>query len=357
VTRIVLGNEFRTDVSVFRLALPTSWRFNPELPSTTIAARSAVEALLRAACMLEDLEPNDIDGHYRFAPRNGSHQFIDLYLYDQASGGAGFVKAATHDPQRLVDAALKLLDNCTCDDSCYQCLRSYKNRFEHALFDRRIGADLLRACFKGTQLDIEPLREDYALDRLKRDLDESGASMERVDGGLIGSDGKVVCLAHPFRPSEPCSQRAKTLAHGKDATAVDILLVLRALPIASNAALSEANGDPNSDLVSDPNGIPELTPEMIIAGDSFPPGNACRFAVADAKTGDILFRLTANTLTGKNGDGFGGEVAKGTMCLFRPFSGEPTKTGIYLIRRTDGHAFGATGEAWTVGVLQPVWMR
>ena len=67
----------------------------------------------------------------------------------------------------------------------------------------------------------------------------------------------------------------------------------------------------------------------------------------------MLFRLTANTLSGKNGDGSGGSVPKGKMCLFRPFTGEPSKKDVYLIRRTDGKAFGATGDAWTVGIPQP----
>uniref|UniRef100_Q07PM3 DEAD/DEAH box helicase domain protein n=1 Tax=Rhodopseudomonas palustris (strain BisA53) TaxID=316055 RepID=Q07PM3_RHOP5 len=353
VSRIVLGNEFKTDVSVFRLALPIDWQLGPDRPATTIAARSAAEALRRAACILEDLEPNDIDGDFRFAPGDGTRQFIDLYLYDQAAGGAGFVKAAARDPHRLVDTALKLLDECTCDDSCYQCLRSYKNRFDHSLFDRRIGADLLRAGFKGKPLTIEGDREDYALDRLYRDLVESGAAMTRIDGGMIDADGTFICLSHPFRENEPCSARANALANGKDTIAVDILLVLRALPIASNIALSVPNVSPNAGLRLDPNGVPELTAAMVIASDLAPSGNVARYAVAGATPGDVLFRLTANTLSGKSGDGANGPVSKGTMCLFRPFTGEPSKKEVYLIRRTDGGAFGATGSEWTVGIPQP----
>lgn len=352
VTRIVLGNEFRTDVSVFRLGLPVNWQLDPDRPSTTIAARSAVEALRRAACILEDLEPNDIDGDFRFAPNDGLRQFIDLYLYDQAAGGAGFVKTAARDPQRLVDTALELLDNCNCDDSCYQCLRSYKNRFEHALFDRSIGADLIRACFRGTQLSITPEREDYALNRLERDLIESGAKITRVDGGLIDDEGNLICISHPFRESEPCSPRANALAADKKPIAVDILLVLRALPIASSVALSEPTADPTVSMKLDPEGVPELTPAMVVAGDIEPDDKQPRYSVADAEVGDMLFRLTANTLSGKNVDGKGGSVPNGTMCLFRPFNGEPSKTDIYLIRRTDGKAFGATGESWTVGIPQ-----
>lgn len=352
VTRIVLGNEFRSDVSVFRLALPSHWQLDPDRPSTTIAARSAVEALRRAACLLEDLEPNDIDGDFRFAPGDGTRQFVDLYLYDQAAGGAGFVKAAARDPQRLVDAALQLLDGCTCDDSCYQCLRSYKNRYDHALFDRHIGADLLRACFMGSPLSIDSAREEYALKRLASDLEESGAAVRRVDGGLILADGRVICLSHPFLDREPCSQRARELATGKNATAVDLLLVLRALPIASNVALAVPNVDDLPPLKPSADGVPELKPEQAIEGNVRPEASAARFAVTGAEKGDFLFRLNANTLSGKKGDGTRAPVAKGSLCLFRPLNGEVSKVDAYLIRRTDGQAFGATGAAWTVGLLQ-----
>jgi hypothetical protein len=256
------------------------------------------------------------------------------------------VKAAARDPNKLVDAALALLDGCDCDDSCYQCLRSYKNRYDHALFDRRIGADLLRACFKGATLAIEPSREDYALDRLAADLEESGAATKRLDGGLIDPQGRVICLAHPFVENRPCSPRARTLIKDKDAVAIDILLVLRALPIASSEALSVPNVDLNADLKPDPNGVPELTAAQIVAGETTADAQAPRYAVAGAEAGDFLFKLDANTLSGK------ANVAKGTMCLFRPFVGEPTKTDIYLIRRSDGEAFGATRASWTVGMLQ-----
>ena len=69
-----------------RLGLPRDWSLDPDRAATAIAARSAVEALRRAACAMEDLEPNDIDGDFRFAPASADHQFIDLYLYDQAAG-------------------------------------------------------------------------------------------------------------------------------------------------------------------------------------------------------------------------------------------------------------------------------
>ncbi len=351
VAKIVLGNEFRTDVAVFRLALPLSWKFDPDRPSTTIAARSAVEALRRAACQLEDLEPNDIDGDFRFAPASADQQFIDLYLYDQAAGGAGFVKAAVRDPRRLVNRAIDLLNDCSCDDSCYQCLRSYKNRFDHSMFDRFVGGDLLKACFVGAPLTIDPDREGKALARLAHDLEESGAKITIAEGGLIEETGRIICLSHPFNDGEPCTQRANALTVGKQFAAVDILLVLRALPIATNVALLGPVTANITSLVADPEGIPEINPAMVVAaclnGDASTP----RYAVAEGLEGDLLFRVKGNMLTGKNSDGQGGSVPNGALCLFRPFTGTPTKTDVYLLRRANG-AFGATSAEWTVGILQ-----
>lgn len=164
----------------------------------------------------------------------------------------------------------------------------------------------------------------------------------------------MICLSHPFHDSEPCTARAQALASGKDVAAVDILLVVRALPIATNVALVGPVSTGATTLASDPAGTPELTPAMIIAGNLAGEAGSPRYAVGGAEVGDLLFRITGNMLSGKNGDGKGGAVASGALCLFRPFNGTPAKTELYLLRRTDGHAFGSTSADWTVGVLQPV---
>jgi hypothetical protein len=36
-----------------------------------------------------------------------------------------------------------------CDASCYRCLRSFKNKFEHSLLDRHVGAELLEYLLVG----------------------------------------------------------------------------------------------------------------------------------------------------------------------------------------------------------------
>ena len=134
-------------------------------------------------------------------------------------------------------------------------------------------------------------------------------------------------------------------------------MVLRALPIATSVALAVPNVDRNAGLRPDPAGVPEISAQAVSAGDVTPAQTAARFAVSGSEVGDFLFRLNANVLSGKKGDG-NAPVSKGAMCLFRPHSGVANrateKTDVFLITRTDGKVFGATGEAWTVGLLQSV---
>ncbi|MGD0108151.1 MAG: Zn-binding domain-containing protein [Rhodopila sp.] len=348
--QVVLGNQFRTDIAVFRLQMPPSWDLSPTRPATIISAKSAVEALVRAAS--QDLEPGDIDGDYRFAPGQNATTLLDLYIYDQAAGGAGFVKAAASRPERLVCAALEILDDCTCEDSCYQCLRSYKNRFDHSLLDRRLGADLLRSCFYGTEPDLPDAWAQAALRRLCDDMNDSGADYEVRSGGLVGADGKRVVLAHPFRPQEPGNARAKAIAEGPAETRViDVLMVDRALPVATANALDKAAKTARA-LPQASGGAPLLTIQAILAGKSV--DGAPRVAAGAHEAGDFVMNLEAHTLDGPLGDGQR-PVVKGTPCLFRPLNGGPLDVKqVYLLKRTDGRAFGSTQSEWTVGTPQPL---
>jgi hypothetical protein len=64
-----------------------------------------------------------------------------------------------------------------CDRSCYRCLRSYKNKFEHDLLDRHVGASLLRFILRN---EIPAM----SADRLERSTEMLFNNLERqgVDG-------------------------------------------------------------------------------------------------------------------------------------------------------------------------------
>lgn len=190
-----------------------------------------------------------------------------------------------------------------------------------------------------------------ALDRLQGDLQESGATVTRLPGGLRDETGRFICLAHPFQPNRPSSERAAQQAAGRDTVAVDILLILRALPIATDQALSLPKVDDGSALKIADDGVPLISAEDVLGGIDAVSASGPRYDVGEVEPGDFLFRLDANTLGGPKGDG-AAAVPKGTLCLFRPHAGEIEPKAIYLLGRNDGHAFGATSAAWTVGHVQ-----
>jgi hypothetical protein len=350
VTSLVLGNQFKTDIAVLRLQTPPSWDLTPDRPATVIAAKSAVEALIRAAS--RDLEPGDIDGDYRFAPGRTANTLLDLYIYDQAAGGAGFVKAAASDPRRLVCSAIEILDDCTCEDSCYQCLRSYKNRFDHGFLDRRLGADLLRACFEGTDPVVPDAWSQGALKRLVTDVQDAGGDYSLEPGGLLSPEGRAIVIGHPFAPDLPGNPSAAAFASkAKSAKVIDVLMIDRGLPLATALVLdtTKRSAPPPSPATDGP---PLVSVDAAIDGAT--PTDIQRVAVGAFEPGDFVMRLDAHTLGGKLGDG-AAPVPKGSYCLFRPLgSADIDPKQVYLLRRRDGATFGATHQRWTVGSPQTV---
>ena len=75
--------------------------------------------------------------------------------------------------------ALEILEDwCECDASCYQCVRSFSNRFEHGTLDRFIGASLLRYVLNG-ELEETPeslARREQSITKLVEDLSRQGAN-------------------------------------------------------------------------------------------------------------------------------------------------------------------------------------
>jgi len=85
---------------------------------------------------------------------------------------AGFTQRIHEADLKVFEQALERLENCPagCDASCYRCLRSYRNRFEHPLLDRHVGASLLRYALSGTLPAMHPDRLARSQDRLHEDL-------------------------------------------------------------------------------------------------------------------------------------------------------------------------------------------
>jgi hypothetical protein len=103
--------------------------------------------------MLE-IEPGELMAEYRpsLTPEGQQGLKAEIFLYDTLPGGAGFSSQLVDKGVELLQRALQLVKACpeNCDVSCYRCLRSFKNKFEHGLLDRHVGAELLEYLLTGT---------------------------------------------------------------------------------------------------------------------------------------------------------------------------------------------------------------
>src|SRR5205085_2791294 len=82
--------------------------------------------------------------------------------------------------------ALKILEKCPahCDTSCYRCPRSFRNKIEHGLLDRKLGSN---SCYPGDRVasSLEILSTD-----LRRQCPEF--RVERNARRRVGSNDVVV---------------------------------------------------------------------------------------------------------------------------------------------------------------------
>jgi hypothetical protein len=121
-------------------------RLPPGQYPTEVALRTASEALAKAGAKLLEIEPGELLAEFRPALTKAGTAGLEaeIFLYDTLPGGAGFASQLASRGVEFFRLALNLMKTCPedCDASCYRCLRSFKNKFEHSLLDRHVGADV-----------------------------------------------------------------------------------------------------------------------------------------------------------------------------------------------------------------------
>jgi hypothetical protein len=171
---IVLGTDFITDVLLISLEVKEPVDLTATYFATSIALRTVCEALTKAACDLLELEATEMQAEFRPAVNAlGAHGGqMEIYLYDTLAGGAGFCKQVAGLGAKVFEMALDILDSCPehCDRSCYRCLRSFKNKFDHEYLDRHVGATLLRYLITGEEPIWNPERLEESREILFQDL-------------------------------------------------------------------------------------------------------------------------------------------------------------------------------------------
>ncbi|WP_303052173.1 DEAD/DEAH box helicase [uncultured Dialister sp.] len=208
-----IGYDFVTDMLVLEFALDDEkidtqniWgKSNPWLGR---AAQSAAEALRLVACKELDIEFTELVTGYRVR-KNPKGTFVDIYLYDSLSSGAGYAVGIADSVTKLLIEAKELLDGCNCETACNKCLKHYRNQHIHGMLDRHCALQLLNwGCAGVLADDISPDTQENYLNPIQGILNKKGCSISR-DGDWITArmDGNTKrIIVYPAMWAEPHKQ-------------------------------------------------------------------------------------------------------------------------------------------------------
>jgi hypothetical protein len=195
----VLGTDFITDVALFSMDVAAPMQLKPGHYPTDVALRTVSEAIAKAGSQLLEIEPGELMAEYRPSLTTEGKEGLkaEIFVYDTLAGGAGFSSQLVGRGMELMQKALQLMKACpeNCDASCYRCLRSFKNKFEHILLDRHVGAELLEYLLTGQLPEFNLTRLQKSTGWLSSDLRrqaESGVIYEDNAKIQIGKGASVI---------------------------------------------------------------------------------------------------------------------------------------------------------------------
>ena len=185
-----LGYDFVTDMLVLEFAIDDTLvdAHRNDNPWLNRAAQSLAEALRLAASKHLDVEFTELVTGYRLR-KNPIGSYVDVYLYDSLSSGAGYAVSVADDIEMILRKVEELLNGCNCGEACYNCLKHYRNQYVHGMLDRFAALELLLWGKKGTIADefsvekqkklIEPLQNILNLSGCHISFDSEGIVIKR----------------------------------------------------------------------------------------------------------------------------------------------------------------------------------
>lgn len=258
---LVLGTDFISDVLLIAIQVSSPVTLQPGYLATDVALRTLAESITIAASRALEIEKDELQAEYRPALTPSGHAGLEaeIYLYDTLAGGAGFAQRIGEMGRAIFDEALFVLEGCPsgCDRSCYRCLRSFRNRYEHDLLDRHVGASLLRYLLDDVQPALDKGRLEGSTDRLFADLERLGTEgVEFTRNAMIEVPGigaveapilaqrerreLIVGVHAPLTPDTASDERLRETAEFSTTVPVhlvDEILITRHLPEASRSVL------------------------------------------------------------------------------------------------------------------------
>lgn len=133
--------------------------------------RSLTSALLAASAQVIDVPRSELDG--LFSPSEARDGTAEIVLYDNVPGGAGYCRKIGERFKEVLQRAYEIVSECSCDSSCYDCLRTYSNQPFHSELDRIWVRDFLQRLVEQVNPEQYPELQNFAPDAYQLSLAQS----------------------------------------------------------------------------------------------------------------------------------------------------------------------------------------
>ena len=139
-----LGYDFVTDMLVLEISLDPNKVETDREDNLWVnrAGQSLAETIRLVVSRILDVEFTELMTGYRVR-KNQTGAYIDVYIYDSLSSGAGYAVAVASVMSEVLERAEAVLQGCDCENACYNCLKHYRNQNVHGMLDRFAALDLL----------------------------------------------------------------------------------------------------------------------------------------------------------------------------------------------------------------------
>ena len=128
---LAYGHRFQSFCLIARPSRPTH------------SVESLAFALQKGLCKAIDIEPSGIGVSWRWLVKRSPATGVEIILYDNSPGGAGFIKEGFDNWQQVVKLAREICGSCTCEKACYDCLKDYSNQSYHEKLNRLSVSEFL----------------------------------------------------------------------------------------------------------------------------------------------------------------------------------------------------------------------
>ncbi|QZA89544.1 DEAD/DEAH box helicase [Salinarchaeum sp. IM2453] len=182
------SHTFNSDLTVFQIPLNEKMEFVPNAEWFETAGQSLAEALVMGASRALGIEDEELEGGFRsrsaeYVDQDDVRGVIEIFLFDTTSGGAGFSTKVWDEFNTVLAETRSILEGCSCDSACHNCLQRYENRHLHDSLDRHQGLALLDYAETGDPPTLSTDKIESLVQQFERSLRLKESNIDIVQSG------------------------------------------------------------------------------------------------------------------------------------------------------------------------------